>query len=582
MATALGRRELGSWQARHELGQYLDEDALIDRIGLAATLEGHQGCVNTLKWNSDGTLLASGSDDRTIIIWLMDEGGQCRLQTDHAANIFAVDFLPSSSDNIVLSAAGDHFVKLHEVTDPDATYTWTTDGRVKRLCTAPDEPYLFWSASEDGFIREYDTRTYAEKKLIKAMRWRELETNTRSGSNDARGAQVKTMAICQGRTELVAVGANHSIVSIYDRRGSTDIPVAKLANKDYICRPYQAHATHVAFDYYGTECIVNQGNGAIYIYKLKEDESTPTTLQGLDEILQKEEPVPVMEYTSVPRTPNRTEARTFVEQRKYSEAIECYSRCLPHITDPMERSLYYSNRGLCYMLRRWEGDTYGCIRDCVQALRLYPGNAKAMWRIGRCMTMLEQWDWANRIVASFRKQFPEDSSVEKIQKHISSDDSKSNGSNGSTAANIPVLKDQEGIFDYYQRFLGHRNYQTDIKEANFFGSKNQYIVAGSDCGSMILWDRATGVIRGVWKADENIVNIVQPHPTQVMLATSGIDDEIRLWEPLGQDVEDERRVTNIWDRLHTEDVRGARVGLQAVVRFLEENADEVRPECVVM
>ena len=90
------------------------------------------------------------------------------------------------------------------------------------------------------------------------------------------------------------------------------------------------------------------------------------------------------------------------------------------------------------------------------------------------------------------------------------------------------------------------------------------------------------MIRGVWKADENIVNIVQPHPTQVMLATSGIDDEIRLWEPLGQDVEDERRVTNIWDRLHTEDVSGARVGLQAVVRFLEENADEVRPECVVM
>lgn len=39
MATALGRRELGSWKARHELGKYLDEDALIDRIGLAATLE---------------------------------------------------------------------------------------------------------------------------------------------------------------------------------------------------------------------------------------------------------------------------------------------------------------------------------------------------------------------------------------------------------------------------------------------------------------------------------------------------------------------------------------------------------------
>lgn len=34
-------------------------------------LVGHSGCVNALDWNQDGHLLATGSDDRTVILWEM-------------------------------------------------------------------------------------------------------------------------------------------------------------------------------------------------------------------------------------------------------------------------------------------------------------------------------------------------------------------------------------------------------------------------------------------------------------------------------------------------------------------------------
>lgn len=34
-------------------------------------LIGHSGCVNALDWNRDGSLLATGSDDRNIILWGM-------------------------------------------------------------------------------------------------------------------------------------------------------------------------------------------------------------------------------------------------------------------------------------------------------------------------------------------------------------------------------------------------------------------------------------------------------------------------------------------------------------------------------
>jgi WD and tetratricopeptide repeats protein 1 len=32
--------------------------------------------------------------------------------------------------------------------------------------------------------------------------------------------------------------------------------------------------------------------------------------------------------------------------------------------------------------------------------------------------------------------------------------------------------------DYQQRFIGHCNTKTDIKEANYFGRNGEYIVAG--------------------------------------------------------------------------------------------------------
>ena len=42
--------------------------AIAKELGLEETLHGHTGCVNRLAWNEDGTLLASGSDDLTIIV----------------------------------------------------------------------------------------------------------------------------------------------------------------------------------------------------------------------------------------------------------------------------------------------------------------------------------------------------------------------------------------------------------------------------------------------------------------------------------------------------------------------------------
>ena len=100
--------------------------------------------------------------------------------------------------------------------------------------------------------------------------------------------------------------------------------------------------------------------------------------------------------------------------------------------------------------------------------------------------------------------------------------------------------------DYHLRFCGHCNTTTDIKEANFFGSDGQYIVAGSDDGNFFCWDRNTTNIVKVLRGDEQIVNCLQAHPSIGLLATSGIDPVVKIWGPLPEDGrENERAVTDL-------------------------------------
>ena len=69
------------------------------------------------------------------------------------------------------------------------------------------------------------------------------------------------------------------------------------------------------------------------------------------------------------------------------------------------------------------------------------------------------------------------------------------------------------------KLTGHRNARTMIKEAAWWGSR--FILSGSDCGHLFAWDRDTGNLVMMLEADRHVVNCVQPHPTDPILATSG-------------------------------------------------------------
>ena len=87
--------------------------------------------------------------------------------------------------------------------------------------------------------------------------------------------------------------------------------------------------------------------------------------------------------------------------------------------------------------------------------------------------------------------------------------------------------------NYVHSYKGHRNSDT-VKGVNFFGPYSNYVVSGSDCGHVYIWDKDKENVVTFLEGDNiGVVNVLEPHPNCCVLATAGLDHDIKLWQPLG-------------------------------------------------
>ncbi|KAH8553563.1 WD40-repeat-containing domain protein [Umbelopsis sp. PMI_123] len=80
------------------------------------------------------------------------------------------------------------------------------------------------------------------------------------------------------------------------------------------------------------------------------------------------------------------------------------------------------------------------------------------------------------------------------------------------------------------KYVGHCNKHT-VKDVNFFGPNDEYVVSGSDEGNAFFWDKKTTRIVQILKADDETVNVIQGHPYSPVVAISGIDNTVKIFEP---------------------------------------------------
>lgn len=81
---------------------------LVKNLSLYAKLEGHEGCVNAVEFNSTGDILVSGSDDRQVMFWNWESKTKLfDYPSGHEDNIFQTKIMPFTDDSRIVTSAGD-------------------------------------------------------------------------------------------------------------------------------------------------------------------------------------------------------------------------------------------------------------------------------------------------------------------------------------------------------------------------------------------------------------------------------------------------------------------------------------------
>uniref|UniRef100_A0A667GQ59 WD and tetratricopeptide repeats protein 1 n=1 Tax=Lynx canadensis TaxID=61383 RepID=A0A667GQ59_LYNCA len=522
--------------------RYHVTDPFIRRLGLEAELQGHSGCVNCLEWNEKGDLLASGSDDQHTIVWdPLHHKKLLSMHTGHTANIFSVKFLPHAGDRILITGAADSKVHVHDLTVKETIHMFGDHtNRVKRIATAPMWPNTFWSAAEDGLIRQYDLRENSKHSEVL------IDLTEYCGQL----VEAKCLTVNPQDNNCLAVGASGPFVRLYDirmihnhRKSMKQSPSAGVHTFCDRQKPLpdgaaQYYVAEVQNGKMSTNGVSNGVSNGLHLhsngFRLPESRGHVSPQVELPPYLERV----------------KQQANEAFACQQWTQAIQLYSKAVqraPH------NAMLYGNRAAAYMKRKWDGDHYDALRDCLKAISLNPCHLKAHFRLARCLFELKYVAEALECLDDFKGKFPEQahsSACDALGRDITAalfskndgEEKKGAGGGGggpvrlrSTSRKDSISEDEmvlrERSYDYQFRYCGHCNTTTDIKEANFFGSNAQYIVSGSDDGSFFIWEKETTNLVRVLQGDESIVNCLQPHPSYCFLATSGIDPVVRLWNP---------------------------------------------------
>lgn len=558
-------REAGSGSSGSE---HVAEASLYERLVCTNALVGHTGCVNALDWNEEGDLLASGSDDTNLCLWspLLEEreGGRRPAivhATEHTANIFGVRFLPGGSDNIA-TVAGDCRVQLHRRRDDGSLASEDAIeahlDRVKRLDAHPEAPNLFLTASEDGTIRQFDIRDWREEAVFLVADWSKEQISLNS------------LSISPLRPWLVAAAGSGRTVRIIDRRMLSDqssrLEGRSLRSRhflyDHAWMPVQKFSCDmvcaVKFKNNSMDLLASFINDNIYETNVGELVSGRLARNNVPYLEAEEKLYNELQakwlckdydgyYTAANRLAERhgkLQYRTLAFLRKIFiyEALNAMAAavCLDLIDDAVACAIKLYEMRDDYDVNEANVYDANVLRTIYIALSLDEDDS----HVDSCVEMERNHSEALSDLKIAREKGDRDELIKVFHSLI--------------PIHIPDMPEWLRLGDisepvafstHVQRsYTGHANTQT-VKDLSLVGLRGDFVASGSDGGHFFIWDARGGEINVrhplfMGYSDTAVVNCIAQHPKLPLLAVSGIDHDIKLWEPGSLD--DPMQTDQIW------------------------------------
>ncbi|KAK4887786.1 hypothetical protein RN001_004057 [Aquatica leii] len=237
----------------------------VQRLELMYKLDKHDGCVNSLNFHPNGSILASGSDDLKVVIWDWKFGTPLlNFETKHKRNVFQSKFLPLSGDLHIATCARDGQVRLAQVSAQEGLRSSRKlgchRGACHKLTVLNGQPQVILSAGEDGVVFSHDVRNCKPDKILTV-------------TSDYRAVALYSISSHPLNNYEFCVSGRDHIVRSYDQRkcGNDSIPLNMYYPKkmqksdDYI----GLHVTCALYNHNGSEILASYNDDDIYIFDTK-------------------------------------------------------------------------------------------------------------------------------------------------------------------------------------------------------------------------------------------------------------------------------------------------------------------------
>ncbi|CAD8090867.1 unnamed protein product [Paramecium sonneborni] len=176
-------------------------------------MDGHRDSVWSVCFSSDGTTLASCSNDKSIRLWDVKTGQQKAKLDGHSDRVWSVCFSPDGTT--LASGSNDQSIRLWDVkTGQQKAKFYGHEYSVNSVCFSPDGTALA-SCGNDSLIRLWDSNTGQQKTKL-----------------DGHEYSINSVCFSPDGTALASCGNDNSIRLWDEKRGQQ---IAKLnGHSDYV------------------------------------------------------------------------------------------------------------------------------------------------------------------------------------------------------------------------------------------------------------------------------------------------------------------------------------------------------------
>ncbi|EPQ59493.1 WD40 repeat-like protein [Gloeophyllum trabeum ATCC 11539] len=449
---------------------------------------GHTGCVNALSWVQGGDVLLSGGDDRTVRFWRMDPTDSSQdypfictavIKTGHRGNIFNNQMLPFSSR--IATVSGDSQVRVFDITNatghatsrgPETEYNTHEACICVLRCHRGATKRIVTEESPDTFLTVSEDGT---------VRQHDLRHPHVCGSDSCPPPLIKVPH------DLYSIGV--SPLTPYQFVVAGESPYGYLFDRRQVGR------------------------------SLQEEAGVPDDGEDLARCVRR--------FARKPTREQRKRRREYISgvrmaQNNGHEVLMTYGGDAVYLFSTLD------NPGTN---DAWVGKRTGRSvlspnpkRTRLNEVRRETTDTSDDWDLDSDVEMPEDPLQQIDSPQPAQEEAVAESNGEDEEGDDDDDDDDDDEEELDVHGDVPIIYPQ-------RRFAGHCNVET-IKDVNFLGPDDDFVVSGSDDGNFFVWTKSMGKLHGIYEGDGSVVNVVEAHPQLPLVAVSGIDTTVKLFAPV--------------------------------------------------